>query len=550
MSVHEWVQLVSRAQWPTHDFGTDVLPTAIRASSGSPNVGRTSTTTTTTPFDQSFYQRPVRIPGILERAEILPSGVLAAPGAHLPISDLGLFQLVTRGSEGCTPFLFMVRGCVPVRLDGARTWTLLDFCAAAASNAECIPRRVQVLTSPLPDLLQPQIVVTDQATDSACALVPIDLRVAPCGDIVPVLLRQGMSTSEVIAAIIEEIPDSRAFLDAAMSGEGLYFQDAEGFIWAELPSYLPTIQWLALRRGPVPFACAPRTLTSTTTSVPDHMWYGPQQPILAEAPAFCVAANVPGPSGYQCEGRCVESQAPLQLGPLAHTVLHEPLWPSCLTKDCMPHQVSLVEVKAGSRPPALTSPIDVPPEGPPPNPDRDTRTPPASARGPSSSRPSNADMLRAAQLKVFPPEVAEAAVFTAPVGAFSWTSNDHGVHTGAFSVFDARRHHTVDRAHQYATLQEIVALAVAHAPFQIIAVQVLTHTVRGLPKPQLVLQEAGRPPHEFPLVWDLRGIQEPVLTCRHLPRELRDDAPQQTAANARLPSGSQSRTCTRRHCAF
>ncbi|CAE7282566.1 unnamed protein product, partial [Symbiodinium necroappetens] len=31
--------------------------------------------------------------GVLEQAELLPSGVLAAPGAHLPIADLGMFQL-------------------------------------------------------------------------------------------------------------------------------------------------------------------------------------------------------------------------------------------------------------------------------------------------------------------------------------------------------------------------------------------------------------------------------------------------------------------------
>ena len=49
-------------------------------------------------------------------------------------------------------------------------------------------------------------------------------------------------------------------------------------------------------------------------------------------------------------------------------------------------------------------------------------------------------------------------------------------------------------------------------------------TVQGLPRPQSVLHEAGRPAEEVPLVWDLRGIQEPVFTCRHFPRELRDDA--------------------------
>ena len=519
---HEWVQLVSRVRRPLHDLPAAEVPETnpLRSGVNSNSGGRPTTSTTTTPFDQSFFRRPVNVPRILEQVEILPSGVLTAPGAHLSVSNLGLFQLVTRGTARCTPFLFLVRGCVPIRLDGAREWTLLDFCSAAASNAECIPRRVQVLTSPLPGLLQPQIVVTDQIADATCELLPIDLRAAPGGDVVPVLLRPGMSTSQIASAIVEELPDSQPFFDEARSGDGFHFQDAEGFIWDELPSYLSALQWIVLRRGPAPSTRDLWPITSTTTTAPGIPSHDLRKVTASEATCLSVDCDVVGLSGRPTAAGYDALQAPLPQGPLMYAGMLASPCKLTYPGSCPPQQAILVDVKANSRPPDQARPIVVPPEGPPPNPDRDPRTP----RGPSSSRPSNADMLRAAQIQVLPPEVAEAAVYTAPVGAFSWTSADHGVHTGTFSVFDARRHHLVDRAHQYATLQEVVALAVAHAPFQIAAVQVLTQTVRGLPKPQLVLHEAGRPPHESPLVWDLRGIQEPVLTCRHLPREMRDDA--------------------------
>ena len=471
----------------------------------------TTSTTTTTPFDQSLFRRPVHVPGVLEQADILPTGVLTAPGAHIPVAELGLFQLVTRGSAGCTPFLFMVRGCEPVRLDGSSTWTLMDFCASAASNADCIPRRVQVLTSPIPDLLQPQVVVTDRSDDPDSVLLPVDLRAAPGGVVLPVLLRQGMSESDVVAAIVAEIPDSHAFFAEASVGTDFFFQDAAGFVWTQLPSHLQAIQWLVLRRGPAPMIRPPGVPTSTTTTTVETAWDDVQFTVLEQSAAL------------HAVGRAPALPPPFLPAVLSGQLDTRPAEVNTAEVFCH-SKVALVEVKAGSKAPSRPSHVSVPPEGPPPDPDRDPRTPPGTARGRSSSRPNNADMIRAAQVRVLPAEVAEAAVYTAPVGAFSWSSAPHGPHTGAFSVFDARRHHTVDRAYAQASLQEIVALAVAHAPFQIAAVQILTQPVQGLPQPQLVLQEAGRLPQEFPLVWDLRGIQEPVLTIRHFSREMRDEA--------------------------
>ena len=507
---HEIVSApLHRYEWFTPVF--EVLATGPASLPLVALTSSTTTSTTTTPIDHGLFRRPVLLPGVLEQAELLPKGILTAPGAHLPIAELGLFQLVTRGSAGCTPFLFMVRGCEPVRLDGSRSWTLLDFCAAAASNAECAPRRVQVLTSSIPELLQPQIVVTDRSDDPDLTLVPVDMRAAPGGVVVPVLLRHGMSASEVVDAIIAEIPDSSAFFADATVGVDFFFQDAAGFVWQQLPCHLQAIQWLVLRRGAAPFVRSSQVAASTTTTTAGQTWEvvrgsavdGPPE-LRAVDSAFALSPPLLQERIYGQLGKCA-AEIPASIA-------------SCHARP------TLVEVSASSQAPHWRDPVSIPPEGPPPDPDRDPRTPPVTARGPSSSRPSNVDMLRAAQVRVTPPEVAQAAVYTAPVGAFSWSSAPNGPHTGAFSVFDARRHHIVDRAYAQASLQEVVALAIAHAPFQVAAVQILTHTVQGLPQPQLVLTEAGRAPQESPLVWDLRSIQEPVLTIRHLARELRDEA--------------------------
>ncbi|CAE7948094.1 unnamed protein product, partial [Symbiodinium sp. KB8] len=529
VSQHEWVRIVQKQATSEPVRVTTELPVGpggcFEVASGHP-VPR-PTTSTTTSLESCLFSRPVRIPDLLEQVEVLPSGVLAAPGAHLPVSRLGIFTLNVRGSARCVPFLLLVRGFTPVRLEGAETWTLLDFCSCAADNAECRPRRVQVLTSPMPDLLQPQVVVTEHTVDLHLTLLPIDLRAMPGGDVMPLLLREGMTTADIIAVIVEELPATKNFLEGAFAEGRVHFQDAEGFVLDSLPRHLHAMQWLALRCTHSPFGRGTGSTSTTTTPfyvpVPELQLSrasctsrGTHEVCCAASPAFvqedlggqlvAPVAVLPGiDDSHQLHKEITSSHGP---------DLREP--------ELL--RVSLIEVQASSQAPLWYRPVKVPPEGPPPDPDRDPRTPPVSARGPSSSRPSNADMLRAAQLRILPAEVADAAVYMAPVGAFSWSGIEQGPHTGVFSVFDARRHHTVDRAHAWATLQEVVALAVAHAPFQVAAVQILTQTVRGLPKPQLVLQEAGRPPQEFPLVWDLRGIQEPVLTCRHFPRELRDDA--------------------------
>ena len=272
--------------------------------------------------------------------------------------------------------MLLVKGCEPVRLEGTTTWTLLDFCSCAAHNAECHPRRAQILTTPIPCLHQPQVVITDQSVDSTYSLVPVDLRVLPGGDVFPIPLRTGMATRDIVAALVEELPDCQQPLQRLLEGDGLHFQDAEGFMWESLPHQLHTVQWLALRIGESSSHRRSGGLLSTTTTT-----WASDAPSLVEQLGSCQQCAPPLPAGVTAPDVC----------PLFRVDTHSS-WPV----------TSAVDVVRGSSPPLRSTPTTVPPEGPPPDPERDPRTPPGTARGPSASRPSNGTCLELLTCGSFP----------------------------------------------------------------------------------------------------------------------------------------------------
>ncbi|CAE7859360.1 unnamed protein product, partial [Symbiodinium microadriaticum] len=139
------------------------------------------------------------------------------------------------------------------------------------------------------------------------------------------------------------------------------------------------------------------------------------------------------------------------------------------------------------------------------------------------SHPGNIALMRAESIQVLPQEIRAAPLFTAPVGAFSWGGNDF-MHSGRFTVFDVRRHVTVQRAFPSASLQDIVAVAINSAPFTVQSIQVLADTVEGYPIPQLVLHTTGYSVTERPIPWDFRPLGDQVRTVMHVSREDTDTA--------------------------
>eukprot|EP00439_Symbiodinium_sp_Y106_P045787 s2698_g5.t2 len=132
--------------------------------------------------------------------------------------------------------------------------------------------------------------------------------------------------------------------------------------------------------------------------------------------------------------------------------------------------------------------------------------------------------LFTAPVRIVPEELRAGPLFTAPVYQYSWGVQANRAASTAFTVFDHHRHVLVERCAPFASLQDIAALAINDAPFQVIAVKVLADPLPAYPTPQIVLSELGRPLDELPIPWDLRPIGEPVKTVRHLSRQDRQDA--------------------------
>eukprot|EP00439_Symbiodinium_sp_Y106_P067758 s642_g11.t1 len=127
-------------------------------------------------------------------------------------------------------------------------------------------------------------------------------------------------------------------------------------------------------------------------------------------------------------------------------------------------------------------------------------------------------------VRIVPEELRAGPLFTAPVYQYSWGVQANRAANTAFTVFDHHRHVLVERCAPFASLQDIAALAINDAPFQVGAVKVLADPLPAYPTPQIVLSELGRPLDELPIPWDLRPIGEPVKTVRHLSRQDRQDA--------------------------
>ena len=144
----------------------------------------------------------------------------------------------------------------------------MDFCDHAAMDINGSVRCVQVLTTNIPGLLQPQIVVTAEADDVTAVLLPIDMRAGPGGEVVPVMLRPGSRFEAIVAAIDAELPGSRDFFDGLGGSQHCHFVDSQGLLVEVLPADPRCLQWLELRPVAPPFLDRSVT-TVTSTGAPD-----------------------------------------------------------------------------------------------------------------------------------------------------------------------------------------------------------------------------------------------------------------------------------------
>ena len=223
-----------------------------------------TTTTTSMMIDADLITRPVRRPRYLEGVEVIPRQILTAPAAHVPASTLGLFPHFRREASGSTPYHLLLRGFHPLRRIGQSRWTLMDFCDHAAMDINGTARCVQLMTTNIPGLLQPQIVVTDAADDVLSVLVPVDMRAAPGGEVVPIMLQPGMGFADIVTAIDTELPGCREGFEGLGGAGSLHFVDSQGLLVETLPDNPQSLQWLELRRAAAPFRALPTTTITST----------------------------------------------------------------------------------------------------------------------------------------------------------------------------------------------------------------------------------------------------------------------------------------------
>ena len=128
--------------------------------------------------------------------------------------------------------------------------------------------------------------------------------------------------------------------------------------------------------------------------------------------------------------------------------------------------------------------------------------------------PTPLQLVGVEDLHILPPDFRDEHVFAAPTNRFLWGRADR-TFFGKFTVFDTHRHATIGQGTASTDLQTLIAQAVASAPFPVSAVHILTAPLSNLPKPQLVLHEAGRPLHCIPVPWDLRRTHGVIRTIEH-----------------------------------
>ena len=214
---------------------------------------------------QEIGLSPHEIPFNLLNVHLVPDGLRQPYGARVPASQLRLFPQLDPTAKDNRPvtFLMMVKGYPPVKLQGGRQWSLLDFASYAASQLDEPVRRVQLLTTSVPGIQEPQVVVTEG--DAGLDLA--DLRGFGAG-VLPTALSPGMTCEDVLQAA--QLLD--ASLQATLSGvsvSDLFLQDAQGQVYEALPAHLLHMQWLVVRRRGdlmLDLLAQPTSTTTTTTT--------------------------------------------------------------------------------------------------------------------------------------------------------------------------------------------------------------------------------------------------------------------------------------------
>ena len=181
----------------------------------------------------------------LKRIEVLPEHLARYPVNEIPIDQLGLFALEPSPARRVLKYSVFDRQRHHHQRTAAYGWSLSDLVSEAVRAADERIRVVQVLTSQLPNLATPQLVLTPEDAGPGQLCVPIDLRPLggrPC----TMLLQPGTPATDVISVALRHCPSGPMFAPPHDDGRQLFLVDAGGNVWDELPPDLAQLQWLQI----------------------------------------------------------------------------------------------------------------------------------------------------------------------------------------------------------------------------------------------------------------------------------------------------------------
>ena len=190
--------------------------------------------------------RPSSIAHIRAQAtQLSPQELTVFPLSEIPIGQLKILATASDTGRGLRRYTCLDRLFHVMIRRAANDWSLADYFADAISaNTETV-RCARMLDPSMPNLAEPQIVLTANAVPLGHLVIPVDLR-GLGGKVCCIVIAPGTTADRVIAHIMQTCgaPPDRAI--QAAQANALFLQDANGKVWDTFPTQLDEIQWLSL----------------------------------------------------------------------------------------------------------------------------------------------------------------------------------------------------------------------------------------------------------------------------------------------------------------
>ncbi|CAE7942578.1 unnamed protein product [Symbiodinium sp. KB8] len=439
-------------------------------------------------------------------------------------------------------------------------WTLMDCIADAVANAGGRTKTVQVIERPMPALPGPQITLTAVGAGQGYHALPLDLR-AFGFDVYTFTAAPGHSVEDAFEQLSTSRPGRRSLLSTGLVPAHFVFLDSAGARVDRLLDPVTQHEWVCLtpRRadgeapplattddavavaptGPCNSAAAPPSSEHTfgsllspalIPSLPLHHEPQEKAPATAQRPHLTVPlSSMAGPLGLYdlCKDEgyhshsfqprwTYEASACLEMPFAAQSQQKQPAASSAMsTWKSIPDTALIVFVCLRLRRLYLTliGPPELPPSGPPFDPDGDSE-PPSLLSMHSGPRPSLLAKAGIEGLQILPESLGSHGRLTLNAEQLRLCNavapGDPA--SGYYTIFDRLRHSTVRKSRPDWTAADYLADAIQSYPEAVACVQFLQPPLPDLPLPQLTLTPPGLGHGVLAVAVDMRRLQGHVCT--------------------------------------